>query len=210
MNKMSKLIELQNISLTINNKKIIDNLSLIIKREGVSIITGHNGAGKSTLLRLMAGFIEPSKGSIMHHDVDDKSPVGFVFQKSILLNRSVKDNLFHALRCVKQCNIFENENIIGEILKNNNVDHLSEMPAQKLSIGEQQVISMLRSLIIQPYILYLDEPTSSLDPQYTKIVEDLIIKASKNIKVVLVTQSTRHLKMFDNDISYLSQGKLNV
>jgi len=207
---MSKLIELQNISLIINNKTIIDNLSLTIESEGVSIITGHNGAGKSTLLRLMAGFTKPSKGKVIHHKIDDKSPVGFVFQKSILLNRSVKDNLFHALRCVKQCNMIENENVIGEILKNNNVNHLAEMPAQKLSIGEQQVISILRSLIIQPPILYLDEPTSSLDPQYTKIVEDLIIKASKDIKVLLVTQSSRHLKMFNDEILCLSQGKLNA
>ena len=59
---MSKLIELQNISLIINNKTIIDNLSLTIESEGVSIITGHNGAGKSTLLRLMAGFTKPSAG----------------------------------------------------------------------------------------------------------------------------------------------------
>ena len=107
--------------------------------------------------------------------------------------------------------MIENENVIGEILKNNNVNHLAEMPAQKLSIGEQQVISILRSLIKQPSILYLDEPTSSLDPQYTKIVENLIIKASKDIKVVLVTQSSRHLKMFNDDFTLIGiEGKLNV
>ena len=209
MNKALKLIELQNVSLTINAKAIINNMSLIIKSTGVSVITGHNGAGKSTLLRLMAGFIKPSKGRIIYHEVDNKLPIGFVFQKSVLLNRSVKNNLLHALTCAKYQDTGENKKLIKEILEKNNVKHLTEMPAQKLSIGEQQIISILRALIIKPSILYLDEPTSSLDPQYTKIVEDLIMKTSKHTKIVLVTQSPRHLKMFSDNIMHLAQGKIN-
>ena len=67
---------------------------------------------------------------------------------------------------------------------------------------------MIRALIIKPSILFLDEPTSSLDPEYTQIVENLILKASKEIKIVLVTQSTTHLKLFNDEIIHLSRGKL--
>ena len=67
---------------------------------------------------------------------------------------------------------------------------------------------MIRALIIKPSILFLDEPTSSLDSEYTQIVENLILKASKGIKIVLVTQSTTHLKLFNDEIIHLSRGKL--
>ena len=67
---------------------------------------------------------------------------------------------------------------------------------------------MLRALIIEPSMLFLDEPTSNLDPQYTKIVENLINNVSNHIKVVLVTQSKHHLSIFNQEIFHLSSGEL--
>ena len=82
---MSNLIELKNISLIIKNISIINNVSLSLENKGITLITGHNGAGKSSLLRLMAGFIKPTYGSISYQDPQQKLPIGFVFQKSVML-----------------------------------------------------------------------------------------------------------------------------
>ncbi len=200
-------IKLNNIYLDINKISILRNISLKLRNNGITLITGHNGAGKSSLLRVMAGFIKPSKGNISYVDYNYNSPVGFVFQKPIMLDRSVNDNLLHALN--SNClTLNDKQLIIDETLDENNVYHLKNLSAQNISIGEQQIISMLRALIIQPSMLFLDEPTSSLDPQYTQIVENLIHNASKHTKVVLVTQSKYHLKIFREEILHLSNGEI--
>ena len=204
---MSNLIELKNISLIIKNISIINNVSLSLENKGITLITGHNGAGKSSLLRLMAGFIKPTCGSISYQDPQQKLPIGFVFQKSVMLDRNVNENLLHALACNDHTKD-SNQKLVNQVLIKNNVFHLKYMSAKKISIGEQQIISVLRALIIKPLILFLDEPTSSLDPKYTKIVEILILEASRDIKVVLVTQSIEHLKIFNAEIIHLSNGGL--
>ena len=204
---MSNLIELKNISLVIKNISIINNISLNLGKRGTTLVTGHNGAGKSSLLRLMAGFIKPTKGNILYGGSQEKLPIGFVFQKPVMLDRNVNENLLHALAYNGNTKNI-NQSLIDQTLRINNVFHLRDLSAKKISVGEQQIISVLRGLIIKPPILFLDEPTSSLDPEYTQIVENLILKASKEIKIVLVTQSTTHLKLFNDEIIYLSRGKL--
>ena len=204
---MSNLIELKNISLVIKNISIINNISLNLGKRGTTLVTGHNGAGKSSLLRLMAGFIKPTKGNILYGSSQEKLPIGFVFQKPVMLDRNVNENLLHALAYNGNTKNI-NQSLIDQTLRINNVFHLKDLSAKKISVGEQQIISVLRGLIIKPSILFLDEPTSSLDPEYTQIVENLILKASKEIKIVLVTQSTTHLKLFNDEIIHLSRGKL--
>ena len=124
-----------------------------------------------------------------------------------MLDRNVNENLLHALAYNGNTKD-SNQKLINQALVKNNVFHLKYKSAKKISIGEQQIISVLRALIIKPLILFLDEPTSSLDPKYTKIVESLILEASRDIKVVLVTQSTEHLKIFNAEVIHLSNGGL--
>jgi tungstate transport system ATP-binding protein len=204
---MSNLIQLKNISLVIENISIINNISLNLGSRGITLITGHNGAGKSSLLRLMAGFTKPTKGNITYKDCQKKLPIGFVFQKPVMLDRNVNENLLHALTYNGNTKN-SNQNLINETLRVNNVFHLRDLSAKKISVGEQQIVSMLRALMVKPSILFLDEPTSSLDPQYTKIVENLILEASVDIKIVLVTQSAHHLRLFNDEIVHLSKGEL--
>ena len=205
---MSRLLEFKDVSLTVKDKIIINKVSLVVENKGISVITGSNGAGKTTLLRLMGGLITPTEGEITRHNHNPGSPIGFVFQNSILLRRTVRNNLYHALLCTQHSAGEQYNKIIDENLKKHSIYHLAEIPAHKLSIGEQQIISTIRALIISPCALFLDEPTSSLDPTYTKAVEKLIGEASKQIKVVLVTQNQDQVKMFGNNILHLSNGQL--
>lgn len=206
---MSKLIEINNVSFAVKNKKIIDNLSLTIEETGVSLIIGPNGAGKTTLLKLMAKIVNPTSGNIIYNNFSQNLPVGFVFQKSILLKRTVRENLLHALKSaqIKGTNESFNE-VIDNKLKENNIYHLSEIPAQKLSIGQQQIVSIVRALIINPWILFLDEPTSSLDSSYTEIVEKIIKEESRNIKIILVSQNLNQTGISNKKAICLNNGKL--
>ena len=204
---MSNSIQFNNVSYIVKNKTIISNISFNISEEGISVLIGQNGSGKTTLLRLMAGLIKPSQGKIIYNN---KTRIGFVFQQNIFLNRSVNDNLYHAMSCSLNGKNKKNyENIIRTMLDEFNMLHLLKMNAKKLSGGEQQFISLIRSIIINPNVLFLDEPTSNLDIKYKDLAEKLILDYSKTVKVIMVTQNTRQANRLANQVLSIKDGTLN-
>jgi ABC-type multidrug transport system ATPase subunit len=204
---MNNSIQFNNVSYIVKNKTIISNISFNISEEGISVLIGQNGSGKTTLLRLMAGLIKPSQGKIIYNN---KTRIGFVFQQNIFLNRSVNDNLYHAISCsLNGKNKKDYENIIRTMLDEFNMLHLLKMNAKKLSGGEQQFISLIRSIIINPDVLFLDEPTSNLDIKYKNLAEKLILDCSKRVKVIMVTQNTRQANRLANQVLSIKDGTLN-
>ena len=90
-----------------------------------------------------------------------------------------------------------------------NMLHLLKMNAKKLSGGEQQFISLIRSIIINPNILFLDEPTSNLDIKYKDLAEKLILDCSKTVKVIMITQNTSQVSRLTNQVLSIKDGTLN-
>ena len=206
---MSDRIVIEDLVYSVKTKTIINNINLMIPMDGITLINGHNGAGKSTLLNLLAGFIKPTSGTIISNYIDIKQPIGFVFQKSILLNRTVKDNLLHSLQAVNQTLSKEYlKDTINKSLENHKIQHLSETVANNLSIGEQQLVSIIRAYIIKPKIIFFDEPTSNLDPVFHNKTIDLIQKLSVDMKIIIVSQSSNHLSVFNDQIITLKNGKI--
>ena len=204
---MNNSIQFNNVSYIVKNKTIINNVSFNISEEGISVLIGQNGSGKTTLLRLMAGLIKPSQGKIIYNN---KTRIGFVFQQNIFLNRSVNDNLYHAMSCsLNGKNKKDYNNIIRTMLDEFNMIHLLKMNAKKLSGGEQQFISLIRSIIINPNILFLDEPTSNLDTKYKNLAEKLILDCSKTIKVIMITQNSSQVNRSTNQVLSIKDGALN-
>ena len=129
---MNYLISLENLSYSIQGKRIVDNVNFGIEKNKIFIISGHNGAGKTTLLRLMAGIIIPTSGKINYNFTNKKikhikGPLsGFIFQKPIFLNRTVYENLKHTLYSVYE-DITEKEviELISQILIKFKINHLS-------------------------------------------------------------------------------------
>jgi len=200
---MSYLINLQNISYVINDKYILRNIDYAIDNEGVLAILGPNGAGKTTLLKLIANLIKPTSGIINYNY---KMPIGFVFQRPVLLNRSVEDNLIHALKYSINTQNKNYKKIIKNILDKNDLLHLLKESAKKLSGGEQQLISILRACVIEPEILFFDEPTSNLDKKYKKLIETLILQISKKIKVIMISQDHVMANNIANKLLFLEKG----
>lgn len=205
---MTKLFSLHQVSLEINNKSIIKNISMDIHDDSISVLMGPNGAGKSSLLRLLAGFTQPTRGNIIRNKILAEKPIGFLFQKSILLNRSVEDNLIHALRSTSPETTDKHISLINNELSKYSIRHLSDISAQKISIGEQQIVSLIRAKITNPSIMLLDEPTSSLDVDYTKRVEDFIKSISHNIKIIMVTHDLNQANRLSKNIINLDNGEL--
>lgn len=194
---MSKIYSIQDLSYEINNKKIIKGSTCNIE-EGITIIKGPNGAGKTTFLKLLFGMIYPSTGNIIRHFDNNKTEISFVFQEPIFLNRSVEDNLEHVLYC-KSIKKKDWRKIIYDITAKYSLEHLLQSQVKDLSGGELQLLSLVRSMIINPNILLYDEPTNNLDNDnvelVTKIIRDI---CDQGLSLIMVS----HSNIIDNVIDY--------
>ena len=202
---MSNLINLNNIVYQVDKKYILKDVNCHINKNGILSILGPNGAGKTTLLKIMAGLIKPTSGSIKFNY---KLPIGFVFQKPVLLNRSVEYNLIHALKYSIKPQIDQSKELANHILNENKLSYLKDKPAKKISGGEQQLVSILRACIIKPEVLFFDEPTSNLDSEFKNTIEELILSASKRTKVIIVSQDQVMARNIADELLFLDRGTI--
>lgn len=194
---MSKIYSTQNLSYEINNRKIIKEVTCNIG-EGITVIKGPNGAGKTTFLKLLFGMMYPTTGNIVRHFDVKNTEISFVFQEPIFLNRSVEDNLKHILYC-KSIKKKDWRKIIYDIATEYSLEHLLKSQVNDLSGGELQLLSLVRSMIINPNILLYDEPTNNLDDDnielVTKIIKDI---SNQGLSLIMVS----HCNILDNIMSY--------
>jgi len=197
---------LSGIALSRNKATVLDHVDLTLNKHGITGLIGPNGAGKSILLRVLTGLIPPDAGT-MWIDPDLGRPA-LVFQKPVLLRRSVKRNLLHALRVAgvpKQ----ERTGRLAELLVAADLTAQAETPARALSGGEQQRLAFVRALAEQPKLLLLDEPTASLDPSATAAIERLTrATASQGVKVIFVTHDRGQAERLCDDIVFLHKGRV--
>jgi len=202
------LISLDNISFKINNNYILKEISAHIKHGKPTAIMGMNGAGKTTLLKILAGIYKPSHGSIHFHLDKPAQEVSFLFQQHVFLDRSVMKNLLHSLTCVynndRENNIFK----IKEYLTKFNLIKYLDTHIDKLSTGEKQIISIIRTLLIDSDVLFLDEPFNNLDQYYLDYSKNIFMDFSKTKKIILITHSEEEAKYFTDDILILKDGQI--
>ena len=201
-------IGFHNVSLKLDNNYFFNKLSFKINTSGISVFIGANGAGKSTCIRLLIGLLKPYSGKVLF-SADNRSVnrIGYVPQKIILLRRSVEKNLLHALSISNYPT--NKKRRIKEILKFIKLEHLGKQSARNLSIGQQQLVSIMRALVIRPSFLFLDEPCANLDPKTTRIIENLIKIVSKSgVKIIIVTHDLFQAKRLANDILFFQNGKI--
>ena len=194
---MSKIYSTQDLSYEINDRKIIKEVTCSIE-EGITVIKGPNGSGKTTFLKLLFGMIYPTNGNIVRHFNTKNMEISFVFQEPIFLNRSVEDNLKHVLYC-KSIKKKDWRKIIHKIVTEYSLEHLLKSQIKDLSGGELQLLSLIRSMIVNPSILLYDEPTNNLDDDNIELVTK-IIKDINNQGLSLIMVS--HSSILDNIIKY--------
>jgi tungstate transport system ATP-binding protein len=205
-------LEIRRLSYEANGKRMIDELDLNIEEQGISVIMGPNGAGKSVLLRLMHGLIAPTGGDILwagrRTDRELLRRQAMVFQKPVLLRRSVAANIWHALG-LRGVGRSERTMRVTEALKLAGLERLAAMPARVLSGGEQQRLCLARALSLEPEILFLDEPTASLDPASTLAIEGLLIDAQRGgIKIIVVTHDVGQARRLAQEVIFLHHGRV--
>ncbi len=203
--KRKFLIKTKNLTHRINAKIILSNLNFQIFQRGISCIIGPNGAGKSVLLKIISGLISPTAGVL---SIDKTCKTVYVSQKTIFLRRSVYQNLIYPLKINNIYSKIGHDKIIN-FLEISNLMGFKNHSARNLSVGQQQLLAVIRGLIIEPKILLLDEPCSNLDPKSTNIIEQIIKDSSKSgIKIILVTHDILQTKRLADDIIFLHNGEI--
>ena len=202
-------IYIKDLSLILDERKILSSLNLSINSDDVTVVMGPNGAGKSIFLKILNGILTPTSGCITWNNKkqfsDTLNTQAFVFQKPILLRRSVIANLDYMDSVLGYKKKISKDRLL-EIVQ---LQKQKNQPARMLSLGEQQRLSLIRSLMLRPNLLLLDEPTANLDPASTKIIEDIILNLKMmGIKIIFVTHNILQAKRIADDIIFLNEGKM--
>ena len=190
-------------------RRLIEGIDLLLSPGAITVILGPNGAGKSLLLRLLHGMIEPTEGTIhwggQAPTESTRKRQAMVFQRPVLLRRSAAANLefvlnLRGVRAKERCH---------ELLRYVGLEALANRPARLLSGGEQQRLALARALVLQPEVLFLDEPTASLDPHSTAAIE-AIVKAAheRGTKIVFVTHDLGQARRLAHEVIFLHGGRL--
>jgi tungstate transport system ATP-binding protein len=193
-------------SLQAGDVAVLHSVSLALGPGAPTVLIGPNGAGKTTLIRLAASLIAPTSGRLTWGGKPgtDGRRIAVVFQRPVMLRRSVAANVAYAL---PQCSGRERRLRTDELLLQVGLAHLAERPARRLSGGEQQRLALARALAREPEVLFLDEPTASLDPASTKTVEDVVrTVAASGAKVVVATQNLGQARRLAGDVVFMLRG----
>jgi tungstate transport system ATP-binding protein len=204
-------LRLNDVVFTAGAHVIIDRVSLEIAAGPSTIILGANGAGKSVLMRLMHGLLEPTSGGLAWNEADRlqaRRRQAMVFQRPVMLRRSALANVVFALE-VARVPAAEREGQALAALDEVGLRPLAHRPARVLSGGEQQRLALARAWALHPEVLFLDEPTASLDPGATREIETIIQAFdAAGTKIVMATHNLGQARRLGDEVVYLQAGRM--
>ncbi len=208
-------LELEAVAFEAGGRGLMHDISVRFSAGPRSIVLGPNGAGKSLLLRLCHGLLRPSRGRISWHgqpardlDRDTRRRQAMVFQRPVLLRRSALANVAYPL-ALRGMARGEARARASEALARAGLDGLADRPARVLSGGEQQRLALARAWVTEPEILFLDEPTASLDPAATRAVEELVLQIHRaGTKIVMTTHDLGQARRLAEEVLFLHHGRL--
>jgi tungstate transport system ATP-binding protein len=197
------------LTLEVAGRRLVDAIDLTLATDGFTAVMGPTGAGKSLLLRLLHGLLEPTAGEIRWGGAPMSEALrlrqAMVFQKPVLLRRSVAANIDFVLRLKGTAGRERRDEILARV---GLLAH-GDQPARLLSGGEQQRLALARALAVGPEVLFLDEPTASLDPASVLKIEEIVSEAqARGAKIVFVTHDVGQAKRLADEVVFVNRGRL--
>ncbi len=222
---MAGIIEARNLNVTSGSQRILSSVSLAITENAINTIVGPSGSGKSTLIRTFNRLTDlypklKTNGEVLFHDksvrdynvMELRRKVGLVFQKPNPFPMSVYDNVAFGPKLHLTLNKAELDSVVEESLRHaglyNEVSGNLDKNALELSGGQQQRLCIARALAVQPEVLMMDEPTSSLDPVAKSKIEELMLRLRDEYTVVLVTHDIDQANRVSDSIELLYNGRI--
>lgn len=228
-------INVQNLSVSFHRHHILHDISSTFAQKSITVLVGRSGSGKTTFLRSLNRLNEEYDGCSMQGRIDidigqglqcayqDGKPaamdiqflrrkVGMLFQSPQLLPVSIYRNMTMPLELVGELSSKNAEQKTEEMLELvglwDEVKDRLNLPAEKLSGGQQQRLCLARTLALDPTILLLDEPTSSLDIKATEQIETLLLELKKHYTLVMVSHSLEQAKRLADTLLIFENGKI--
>ncbi|PYJ51968.1 MAG: ABC transporter ATP-binding protein [Verrucomicrobia bacterium] len=216
------MVELRDVHMQFEEKKVLDGFSLKVEPEERLVIMGQTGSGKSTILRLILGTLRPTVGSIFFKQFEItrlrrrklqqvRRHMGMVYQYSALLSsRNVRDNVALPLEELTDKSRTEIDKIVDEKLDLVGMEDTKDLLPEELSGGMKKRIALARSLVLEPELILLDEPSAGLDPVIASVIDELIIGLSEKSKVTSITVTHEMDSAFriGTRMAMLYQGKM--
>ncbi|WP_051539519.1 ABC transporter ATP-binding protein [Sulfitobacter sp. 20_GPM-1509m] len=207
-------IDIASVSKSYGDTEVLSNVNLNIPAGNFLTLLGPSGCGKTTLLRLIAGFIEPSKGKIaidgrdMNGVPTQKRPIGMVFQNLALFPHfSVAENVAYGLK-LRKTPAAEMQQRVDRFIDLVGLSGMGDRRIAQLSGGQKQRVALARSLVLEPSILLLDEPLSALDMQLRKQLQIALKDIQQKLKTtfVFVTHDQEEATMISDTVVVMSNG----
>lgn len=205
------ILSLQQVDVLFRERMILENISVDILPNTITSMIGPSGVGKSTLLRRLNRLLDEndgfkSNGTIFYNGIDLsfiekihlRREIGIVFQRPIIFPISIYKNVIFGSHHLKMYKKKEYPELVERLLKQvflwDEVKDRLEQPALELSVGQQQRLSIARTLALKPSVLLMDEPTSALDVRSKIKIEELILNLKAKRTIILVTHELDQAK----------------
>ena len=221
------VLKARDVSVGFGDKTVLGGIGLEFEASTVTALIGPTGCGKSTLLRSFnrmndkvhgywrTGSIELDGSDVGTREVDPlelRRRVGMVFQRPNPFPMSIRDNVVAGVRAHRMARRRDLPRIAEHHLRQVGLwgavaDRLNDSPF-RLSGGQQQLLCLARALAVEPEVVLLDEPTSSLDPVATEMVEDLLRKLATTLTIVIVTHNLAQARRIAGKTAFLYDGRL--
>jgi len=227
MNASRPHIQIKDLNVTIEGKRILKNINLSIPNNSITSIIGPSGCGKTTLLKTLNRLVDDTKGleisgSVLVNGEDlyadgaevthIRKKMGLLSQKPFPLPMSIFDNVAYGPRIHGEKNKRVLAQLVETQLRNvglwEEVKDRLDASATRLSIGQQQRLCLARGLAVKPEIILGDESTSALDPVSTQTIENLLIELKQDYTIVLVTHILRQARRVSDYIIFVYDGEI--
>jgi tungstate transport system ATP-binding protein len=203
-------IVLVDVGIVAGGVTILDGVTMPIEAGAPTVLIGPNGSGKTTLLRAVMGLMPVTRGFITCAGREASPPKhrAILFQRPAMLRRSAGGNVRYALAAAGVPRARRHQRAAA-LLNEVGLKDFERRPARRLSGGEQQRLALARTLARDPSVLFLDEPTASLDPAATKAIEDIVRSVTaRGVKVVMSTHDLGQARRLAGEIVFLHRGRL--
>ena len=212
--KISKMIEVQNLSKHYGDKKAVDNISFTAENGEILGFLGPNGAGKSTTMNMLTGYISSTGGKalidgidILEDPINAKKNIGYLPElPPLYMDMTVKEylNFIYDLKKCKLPRVSHLKDICGLV----KIDHVYNRIIRNLSKGYRQRVGLAQALVGNPPVLILDEPTVGLDPMQIIEIRTLIKRLGKNHTVILSSHILSEVQAVCDKIIVINDGKI--
>jgi tungstate transport system ATP-binding protein len=210
-------VQLAGVAKTYNGNQVLTDCSYTFAAGGDYLLLGDNGTGKSTLFRIAALLEAPDRGDVRYFegekvlapDIHLRRRLTMVFPKVGIFSRSVFDNVAYGLKIRGMTKNLVRDKV-AEVLEEVGLTHKISQPATTLSSGETMRLGLARALAIEPEVLFLDEPTTHIDKDNTRLIEECIrrVRQEKALTLIIITHDPAQAERLGGRQLLLSEGRI--